>query len=435
MPGSTPAPEPAPARPAGGRRQRDTGRRAVGVRWGRVLAANAVGVVLLLAALEIGVRALRPDITSAGADQRVLLDSAFVDAAGRTTGLRPGAQGTANGEAVRVDGGGFHVYAGNAGLDTASAWLWLGDSVLFGIGVATDSTVAGRLALAQDTARVLNPAVIGWGTADYRRRLDGALAAGLRPGRVTLVWCLNDADPGRPSAAGEVARLESARRQAKGWLNRHSRLYRLAKDAALDRPARYYAYDRTFYEPLAGAVPDGVAEPASATSRERPGGGRAPVERALTDLFAVADTLAARGIPFEVVVVPYLTQIQTGDRLPQRVLVPRLRAHGIPALDLADAFARAGRPESLYLWSDGIHLSARGHAVAARAIARAICPPAGPGLPCRPLAVAAGGVSGRVRTRSRGRPAGRPGRSTETASAARAPTPPPAASPRRTPPR
>lgn len=312
-----------------------------------VAAANLVGVAVLLVGLEAAVRGLRPEIGPAGSDAGLFLDAAFADRAGTTVGLRPGARGEANGAAVAVDADGFHVYAGNAAAPDSAAWLWLGDSVLFGVGVEADSTVAGRLALAQDTARVLNPAVLGWGPPDYRRRLEAALEDGLRPGRVTLLWCLNDADPGRPQTAAEVGALDDAWRRAKTWLNVHSRLYRLAKDAALDRPARYLAYDGAFYDPL----PEAVLEP----------------------VWAIRDALAARGVPFEVAVVPYEPQLRPGGGLEaQAALVPRLRAGGVRTLDLSGAFLEAadGDPAPLYLWSDGIHLSARGHAVAARAIAR-----------------------------------------------------------------
>ena len=323
-------------------------------RWGRVLAANAVGVAVLLAALEGGVRLLRPDVGPAGAERVLFQPRAFEGAVGFSTGLRPGARGVANGERVRVDPDGFHIYAGNRGLGDAPVWLWLGDSVAFGVGVPADSTVAGRVALAQDTARVLNPSVLGWGTADYRLRLDAALADGLRPSRVTVVWCLNDADPTRPAQPGDVHRLESARRDFISWLNLHSRLYRLTKGVALDRPARYFAHDRRLYRPLLDARADRPA---------------AEIDRALAHLWAVQDTLAARGIALEVVVVPYEPQLRPGDASPQLALVPRLRQRGIPTLDLLDAFRWSPDPAGLYLWSDGIHLSARGHAVAARAIA------------------------------------------------------------------
>ena len=325
-----------------GRRPRGRARRAVGV-----VAANVVGVAVLLLVLEGAVRVARPDIQVAGSDQALFLDSAFVDGVGRTTGLRPGAVGQANGVAVRVDERGFHAYTGNGALrDGAGTWLWLGDSVTFGVGVVQDSTVAGRIAAGQDTAAVLNPSVLGWGTADYRRRLEGALEDGLRPDRVTLVWCLNDADPARPSAAGEVGGLESLTRKARARLNVHSRLYRWAKDAALDRPARYYEHDRRLYQD-------------------------ARLDSAWTDLEAVAAALEDAGVPLEVVVVPYEPQLRPGgDRGPQEVLIPRLRALGVPVLDLFGPFLEAGDPEGLYLWSDGIHLSSRGHAVAAAEIAR-----------------------------------------------------------------
>ena len=88
-------------------------------------------------------------------------------------------------------------------------------------------------------------------------------------------------------------------------------------------------------------------------------------------------------LPLDVVVVPYEPQLRPGgDWGPQRALVPVLEAWGVPTLDLADAFTEAGDPADLYLWSDGIPLSARGHAVAAAAVAR-WRPPRPPPPRCR----------------------------------------------------
>ncbi|MDX1419579.1 MAG: hypothetical protein R3181_06385 [Rubricoccaceae bacterium] len=350
-------------------------RRARSQAWRRAAAVVGinVGVALgLLLLLEAGVRLARPDIGPAATDAALVADRRFVDATGRSTGLRPGARGTSNGALFSIDARGFLRYRGNAALpDSAGAWLLLGDSVAMGIGVPPDATFAGLLALSADSVRVLNPSLIGYSHADYLRVLRTLLADdALRIRRVTLVWCLNDPypetgsrDPGqglRTVAGGTVAAL-----------NRHSRLYRLLKSVALDRPLAYYEHDRQFYTPHADALASARPAPDAPFYTDA-------LPSALESLAAMRALCAARAIPFEVVIVPYEPQLRPpspgsveGERLPQRLLLGHLETLGIPALDLAPAFVAAAPddPSTLFLWADGIHLSPRGHAVAAETLA------------------------------------------------------------------
>jgi hypothetical protein len=237
-----------------------------------------------------------------------------------------------------------------------------------GIGVPQDSSLAGRLALRTDSLRVVNPSLLGFAHADYLRVLDALLAdSTLRLARVTVVWCLNDVYP-ETGAHEPGTGLRTAAGGLVATLNRHSRLYRLLKAVALDRPLAYYEYDRRFY----------VAHAASGSPVRTAEADLTPhLPAAVARLAAMQDRCAARGIPFAVAVVPYEPQLRTpspgtvaGERLPQRLLLDRLQSLGIPALDLALVMEAAapGDPDALYLWADGIHLSVRGHAVAADAI-------------------------------------------------------------------
>jgi lysophospholipase L1-like esterase len=339
-------------------------------RAGRVVAVNVAVALGLLGLLEGAVRLLLPAVGPAATDAALVADRVFADATGASPGLRPGAEGESHGVRLRVDARGFLRYAGNDGLpDSTAAWLLLGDSVAMGLGVPPDSSLAGRLALAADSLRVLNPSLLGYAAADYARVLDALLAdPALRLARVTVLWCLNDVYPEAP--VGEPGHgLRTAAGGLVAALNRHSRLYRALKAAALDRPLAFYRFDRRFYAPHAAPPPpDAAADTALAPH----------LPAALDRLAAMRDRCAAWGIPFAVAVVPYEAQLRPpapgtveGERLPQRVLLDGLRARGIPALDLAPALEAAaqGDPAALYLWSDGIHLSARGHAAAAEAIA------------------------------------------------------------------
>ena len=326
-------------------RMRTDARRAA--RAGRVLAINAGLLLLLVGAAEGLVRVLTPFGAPAGTEAVLYADSVYVSPGGVSPGPRRGARGRTMGVLRRVDGDGFWrtsqpVTPGD------SAWLWLGDSVTMGIGVDEDSTFAARL----DDLRGLrtrNAALVGYGTADYRRALEDRLAEpGLPVRRVTVAWCLNDATP---RGAGPEASL---RRWAGGplaWLAVHSAVYRAAKATLLDRPLLYYTHDRAFYADPARLAP------------------------ALRDLRAMRDAARRAGVPLDVVVLPYEAQLRlpgadslAGDRLPQRVLGAALARLGIPATDVTDRLARYPEPSALFLPSDGIHFSAAGHAAVAEAV-------------------------------------------------------------------
>ena len=337
-------------------------------RWRRVafvVGVNLVGIVLVLLMLEGGVRLFRPDIGPAATDAHLVRDSAVVDATGVSAGLRPGATGRSHGAPFTIDADGFIAYTGNAARsDTAAAWLFLGDSVTMGIGVPPDSSFAGRLALRVDSLRVLNPSLIGYAAADYARLLDHLLADSTQQiARVTVAWCLNDVYPDTPPREPG----HDLRRRGGGLiatLNQHSRLYRFLKATTLDRPLTYYRYDRQFYPSEASAA--NTADPNN----------EPPLAAALDHLSRMQNRCAAQGIPFEVVLLPYEPQLRgehpdtvEGERLPQQVLLEHLRARDIPVTDVAPALAASGDPARLYLWSDGIHFSARGHAVVADALA------------------------------------------------------------------
>ena len=328
----------------------------------RLLAANAAVLAGLLLVAEALVRLLAPGVVPAGAD-----DALFVlrpHAAGAAWHLRPSAAGESYGVRIAVDRNGNQVYPAETDADddtTAANWLLLGDSVTMGLGVAPDATFAGRLA-ALPGLRVRNPSVLGWAAPDYRRAVAGhrGMAA------VTLVWCLNDLYPdGLPipiataaatAAAAPRATLgqrtfQFAKSAAAGplaWLNRHSRLYRWARTVPTDAAGRTYAYDRALYT-------DAARQP------DR--------DRAFAEIAGLRDTLAARGVPLTVVLVPESPQVGTGDTAPQDTLRARLAVLGVRTLDLAPVLSR---PEH-FLTGDATHLSPAGHAVAARAL-RALAP-------------------------------------------------------------
>jgi lysophospholipase L1-like esterase len=288
----------------------------------------------LLTLLEGAVRVLGPRVSSEGTDRRLIAEGRF----GPSPGLRPGTSGRSHGARFAVDREGFLVYSGNG--RQGPEWLFLGDSVTMGIGVDPDSTFAGRLSGGWG-GTVLNPSLIGYALDDYER-VFGALAGRERLSRVILFWCLNDVyGPGEGAGdpGAEVRRLLGP---ALRFVRRHVRTYTWAKAIALDRPRSYYEYvEQHFTEAaVAGAV------------------GR------IGRMARLADSL---GVRFDVVLMPYELQLrEAGHGRPQEMLTRALEADSIAVHDPREHLVASGWPgRELYLYGDGIHLSARGHALMA----------------------------------------------------------------------
>ena len=138
------------------------------------------------------------------------------------------------------------------------------------------------------------------------------------------------------------------------WLRRHVRTFAWAKATFADRALAYARFDAALYA-------DGSPHLAAA----------------LADLDTLAATARRAGLALDVAVVPYEAQLRVADYgetaprfAPQRALVRALAARGIPVLDLARVFPRGAAARTLYLYGDGLHLSAAGHRRVADALRR-----------------------------------------------------------------
>lgn len=312
--------------------------------WVRITGINVALTLLLLAAIEAGVRLTHPEITQLGTDSTLVQDSVY----GAVPGLRPGASGTSNGARFTVDADGFWAY--ETATDTAStAWLLLGDSVTMGIGVPPESTFVGRLAAAVDTTRLLNPSLIGYGVHHYAQLLEiftEPSSAHHRPDlrRVTLFWCLNDVFAGLPVAPAPGGQLVRAAEPLLGWLRRHVYTYQWLKALLFDRPRTYFEHDRRFYTPASTHW--------QAT--------RAALER-------IAQACAAQNLRCDLVLLPYAYQLRpevpADVFTPQAMLREALAGTPLHLYDPAPQMAAAAdTADDWFLYGDGIHFSQAGHA-------------------------------------------------------------------------
>ncbi len=298
--------------------------------------------ILLIFMLEISIRWFRPQVIPQGTSKVLYQDSVYA----YSSGLAPLTEGVSNGAPVQVDRFGFR--ATSVVLDTSrKSWLLIGDSVTMGIGIAADSTFAGRLQHSQDSVQVINSALIGYDVYDYRnvaRALIENRRFGFNLQQVTLFWCLNDIYRNVAALDLPGGTLRNRFSGALTWLRGNSRLYQYIKGALFNRPRAYFDFDRRFYE-MSGQ----------------------DLKSALEVLNEIAEMCRAHRLSFEVVMLPYAWQYTGGPEMfaPQQRLLYGLQARGIKAR-LFEIDKNQQDVQDLYLFGDGIHFSAAGHRMIAQ---------------------------------------------------------------------
>src|SRR5438046_4048559 len=94
------------------------------------------GAALLLLILELGVRVAMPRVNGQDTDRNLYREHAF----GASVGWLPNAHGRSFGVDISTDDSGFRTM--DAAADARDTWLFLSDSVTFGVGVPTDQSFA-----------------------------------------------------------------------------------------------------------------------------------------------------------------------------------------------------------------------------------------------------------------------------------------------------
>ncbi len=294
--------------------------------------------------------------------------------------LRPGVEATFGGVRVRIDSLGLR---GGAVPPTPAPGtvriLALGDSVVFGQGVAEDETVTTLLERRLAERWRMPVEVLNSGTQGYDTVAEAAYLAGpglaLAPGGVVVGMSLNDYDVApaydatgvltrrTSSPPGVLARSEFLLLLRWLWTWSHGGLLTQMLERA-------NVPERTATPPTnpTAASLDQLVEREHLRFYHDPD--RAAWERLRAALARLRDTAAARGVWLLVAIFPESYQVGTDapDLTPQHRLLGLCVELRIACLDLQPAFAAAGGD----LFQDTQHPNARGHAVAADAIAAAL---------------------------------------------------------------
>src|SRR4029453_18197836 len=300
--------------------------------------------------------------------------------------LRPGLSTVMNAVPIRVNSLGFR----GADFDATPApgvhrTLILGDSVVFGQEMPEDATLAKALErelASSDGQRheVINGGVAGWDTTAELQFLE-RVGLAMQPETVVLGMSLNDYDVPPIYSPFGVLMVKPLDDREPGWID-HSEFLTLLRwiaryargelmtqimaraEQSRPRDLPPGAVPAVFHSPQ---VEGGVREMHLAFYRD-PGG---PLwGRMRAALAGLARVTAAHRLRLLVVIFPELFQVATRDPdlTPQKRLLAACAEAGLRCLDLQPAFAAAGGD----LFNDISHPNARGHAVAAKAIAAAL---------------------------------------------------------------
>lgn len=298
-----------------------------------LFAAGLGGGVVLLGVLELAVRVACPWIQLQEIDKRLFAKAS--EEAGFE--WRPGARGLAYDVEVEIDETGCRAMDGPSEYD--EAWLILGDSVAFGIGVPVEKTFAGLAQSAHADIKLWNAGVVGMYATGYPEAARRMFAVDPKIRRVTLFYCLNDIPYGTPWSSGGVEAVLSTLNQT---FRTRSKLYRLISGLAGHGVVQYFLGDYARYRDI----------------EER----AAEVFAPLAEAAAIA---AQHGAAFEVILMPYEPQLRAQNPeywRPQESVSAYLAARGIPVRDARTWFG--DEPEEAhryYLFGDPLHFNASGH--------------------------------------------------------------------------
>lgn len=338
-----------------------------------LVGASVLFCVALLGAAEVLLRLLRPR----GLEKAQALQP-YVYSPSYGWRLRPDWKGrTRDGRTVAINARGFRGPLPASTPGTRQRVLLLGDSITFGTGVDDHETFAAQLAARALGVEPLNLGVSGYGTDQELLLLEGE-GLDLRPAAVVLNVCvgndildnalpvyLYDGVTPKPyfTAEGEQLRLQ----------DRHVRLH---GPALL---ARRLADHSLAFDALLLLSPGAARSPLDHDDGEHWGPrARQVLERwpqavslSRRLLRRMSETCSTRGVRFLVLLHPNRRAFEGDDGSVEPFLLPARGASEAPrVLDLRSLYAGDGLGWEEFALDKLGHLSPRGHALVARALAR-----------------------------------------------------------------
>ena len=292
-----------------------------------------ISTLILLVALEFSIRLLLPQINYQGNQGSMFAENRFH----KTMGLVPNSSGEFFGKIIHTDKYGFRQM--NAPVNYDKSWLFLGDSVTFGLGVNSDRIFPQLIQDKFRDTRIWNSAVPGYSTVDYRNVLDVFLLKHRDIEKVVLFFCLNDVYGNLSLNYQDASGME----KVLSFLRTNSKFFLFLKKVLFDRSKAYALHDIGLYD-----------------------GQNSNLLQYLKVISSIKSKLDKLNIDFMVVVLPYEYQLRVrGLTSPQTLLSDFFAAHNIKSVDLFDDFMLSSS-EEYYLYGDPMHFSVLGHETVAK---------------------------------------------------------------------
>ena len=297
-----------------------------------------LGVIILLALLEIISRVVLKRIYDRSFDSSLIVDNKYFTSAG----LKENAAGYVWGKPFHTDA--FGCRKGPVSFSSKKKkWLFIGDSVTEGVGVDDSLTFAALVAKQIDSVNIMNYSLIGYSDADYLNVLEKLLANhDSSISKVTIFFCLNDVYGSAKTNQLPVMAKANWIGALNGWMQNKYATYKLVKLLVYERSDRYFKYDEQFYT-----------------------AGNSFFEEAMERLRSCDSVCRASGVAMNVVMLPYCSQIagpgpDVNNRIPQTMVADYCYKKHI-VFGEPSKYIGPGRWWGLYLFADEIHLSEEGH--------------------------------------------------------------------------
>lgn len=223
-----------------------------------------------------------------------------------------------------------------------------------GIGIENDSTFAGIINNSSDSLVILNPALIGYSSHDYKNIIKKLLDDEnnkFEVKNIFIFWCVNDVYSNLPVSDSPEIANDSFLGEIVIFLRNNSYFYHLLKSIFSDRPKAYYLYDKKFYN----------------TEDKH-------FKQAHADLIEIARIANEYNLNIELFFLPYEYQLRDNHfeqrSFPQKLLLENLKNTKIKVHDCSAAFNIYKNVKDYYLFGDGIHFSNRGHKTLVKHIKR-----------------------------------------------------------------
>ncbi len=292
-----------------------------------------LAIVIVLVLVEIVSRFVLNRIYNRNFDKSLIENNRY----GNSPGLKKNAEGMVWGKSFHTDERGARKH--KTAIDSKKkTWLYIGDSVTEGVGVEDSSTFASRCADEFSETNLLNFSLVGYSMADYVNVLNTVINEDSSVELVTLFYCLNDVYAGaKMSELPEISKKNILGKLNATLQDRYA-TYKLMKLVFYRNNHRYFDYDLQFYKKEDKHFLEATCQ-----------------------LYSCDSLCKSRNIYFNVVVLPYKTQLYTKNFLPQHKLKEFCNKNEIVFSDASAFLLNEPDPETLYLFSDEIHFSSKGH--------------------------------------------------------------------------